>query len=457
MSANVLWFRRDLRLRDNPALLAAAGQAGFGDRPSAVVPLFVVDPALWQPSGAVRRAYLVASLGALGDRIGGDGLLIRRGDPVAEVVSVARAADAPVVYAAADFGPYGRARDSRVAAALEAHGIRLEFVGSPYAVAPGRVTKDSGEPYQVFSPFFRAWCAHGWREPAGSPRSVRWEYPLVSSELPAAPVPEGLRLPTAGEDAALRRWRAFRDRSLPDYADARNRPDLDGTSQLSHALKWGEIHPRTLLADLDPEGDETYLKELAWREFYADVLFHRPESAREYLRAEYARMRYAEPDEAFEAWCSGRTGFPFVDAGMRQLRAEGWVHNRVRMVVASFLVKDLHVEWQHGARHFLRWLRDGDLASNQHGWQWVAGCGTDAAPYFRVFNPVTQGLKFDPTGDYVRRYVPELAHLDGKAAHTPWEVLDGYAHGYPERIVDHAAERAEALARLAEISPPRPR
>ncbi|GAA0614333.1 deoxyribodipyrimidine photo-lyase [Sporichthya brevicatena] len=452
MSANVLWFRRDLRLRDNPALLAAAGQAGFGDRPSAVVPLFVVDPALWRPSGAVRRAYLAASLGALGDRIGGDGLLVRRGDPVAEVVSVARAADAPVVYAAADFGPYGRERDARVAAALEAHDIRLEFVGSPYAVAPGRVTKGSGEPYQVFSPFFRAWCAHGWREPAGSPRSVRWEYPLVSQDLPAAPVPDGLSLPTAGEEAALRRWRSFRERTLADYADARNRPDLDGTSQLSHALKWGEVHPRTLLADLDPERDETYLKELAWREFYADVLFHRPESAREYLRAEYARMRYAEPDDAFEAWCDGRTGFPFVDAGMRQLRTEGWVHNRVRMVVASFLVKDLHVEWQHGARHFLRWLRDGDLASNSHGWQWVAGCGTDAAPYFRVFNPVTQGLKFDPTGDYVRRYVPELAHLHGKTAHTPWEVLDGYAHGYPERIVDHAEERAEALVRLAEIS-----
>jgi deoxyribodipyrimidine photo-lyase len=194
------------------------------------------------------------------------------------------------------------------------------------------------------------------------------------------------------------------------------------------------------------------VKELAWREFYADVLFHRPESAREYLRAEYARMRYATPGDDFEAWCAGRTGFPFVDAGMRQLQAEGWVHNRVRMVVASFLIKDLHIEWQHGARHFMHWLRDGDLASNQHGWQWVAGSGTDAAPYFRVFNPVSQGLKFDPDGAYVRRYVPELAHLDGKAAHTPWEVLDGYARGYPERILDHAEERAEALARLSEIS-----
>jgi deoxyribodipyrimidine photo-lyase len=280
---------------------------------------------------------------------------------------------------------------------------------------------------------------------------VAWVHPLATANLPAAPVPDGLRLPTAGEDAALRRWRAFRDRALAGYATGRNRPDLAGTSQMSTALKFGEVHPRTLLADLDPERDSAYVKELAWREFYADVLFHRPETARTYLRAEYARMRYAAPDEHFTAWCAGRTGFPFVDAGMRQLQAEGWVHNRVRMVVASFLVKDLHVEWQHGARHFLRWLRDGDLASNQHGWQWVAGCGTDPAPYFRVFNPVAQGERFDPDGDYVRRYVPELRHLPGAAVHQPWAAGNGYAHGYPERIVDHAAERTEALARLAEL------
>ena len=450
MSANLMWFRRDLRLRDNPALLSAAGQGGFGDGPSAVVPLFVIDPALWKPSGEVRRAYLAASLAALGSRIGGGGLLLRHGDPVTEVVAVARAAKASAVYVAADFGPYGRSRDDLVEASLAEHGIRLERVGSPYAVAPGRVLNGSNEPYKVYSPFFRAWREHGWRAPAPSPRSVQWAYPLSSHDVPISEVPEGTELPTAGEQAAMRRWRTFQD-SLDDYPEARDRPDLDGTSQLSHALKWGEVHPRTLLADLDPERHEVYAKELAWREFYADVLFHRPETAREYLRAEYARMRYLEPAEDFEAWCSGRTGFPFVDAGMRQLRAEGWVHNRVRMVVASFLVKDLHVEWQHGARHFMQWLRDGDLASNQHGWQWVAGCGTDAAPYFRVFNPMTQGQKFDPSGDYVRRYVPELRHLSGAHAHTPWDVLDGYAHGYPERIVDHAEERLEALARLAEL------
>ncbi len=181
------------------------------------------------------------------------------------------------------------------------------------------------------------------------------------------------------------------------------------------------------------------------------MLWHRPETAWEYLRPEFAGMRYERPGEAFEAWQQGRTGFPYVDAGLRQLLATGWMHNRLRMVTASFLVKDLHVEWQHGARHFLDHLVDGDLASNNHGWQWTAGCGTDAAPYFRVFNPVTQGQRFDPRGEYVRRWVPELRHLEGKAAHTPWDAEDGYRDGYPERVVDHAAERQESLDRYAEI------
>ena len=212
-------------------------------------------------------------------------------------------------------------------------------------------------------------------------------------------------------------------------------------------LKYGEVHPRTLLADLAAHrgvGAATFRNELAWREFYADVLWHHPDSAREYLRPEFARMAYDEPGDALTAWQRGRTGFPIVDAGMRQLRATGWVHNRVRMIVASFLVKDLHVEWQHGARHFLRWLVDGDLASNNHGWQWVAGSGTDAAPYFRVFNPLTQGRKFDPDGTYVRRWVTELA--DDPDPHGT-----GARNGYPDPIVDHAEERREALARWERI------
>jgi deoxyribodipyrimidine photo-lyase len=385
-------------------------------------------------------------------------LLLRRGDPIAEVVAVARAAHADEVHVAADFGLYGQARDAAVEAALAEHGIALIRTGSAYAVAPGRLFTKAGTPLQVFTPFFRAWTAHGWREPAPGPRAVEWVHPVRSGRLPAAPdAPTG----RVGEEAALRRWRRFRDGALADYPSDRNRPDRDGTSDLSTALKWGELHPRTLLADLAelttatdplaPDGPSVFRKEIAWREFHADVLFHRPATAREYLREEFARMAYDEPGDALSAWQTGRTGYPVVDAGMRQLLATGWMHNRVRMIVASFLIKDLHIEWQYGARHFMRHLRDGDLASNSLNWQWVAGCGTDAAPYFRVFNPVSQGQKFDPDGAYVRRWVPELAHLSGASVHTPWDVVDGYAKGYPQRIVDHGAERAEALRRLGEL------
>ncbi|MGQ0631140.1 MAG: cryptochrome/photolyase family protein [Sporichthyaceae bacterium] len=457
MSTTVMWFRRDLRLSDNPALLTAAGQGGLGGGPSAVVPLFVLDPALWGPAGQARRAYLRASLADLGERTGG--LVIRHGDPVAEVVATARAAGATAVHVAADFGPYGRRRDQAVEKALAAHDIALVRTGSPYAVAPGRLSTGAGEHYKVFTPFYRAWLVHGWREATRAPSGVDWAHPLKSQPLPAPHDEPPVR--GAGEAAARRRWHRFRDEALGEYAVARDRPDLTGTSGLSRALKYGEIHPRTLLTDLaelgfdrdskDKSGAATFAKEVAWREFWADVLFHLPHTAREYLRPEFTQMRYDSPREEFTAWCEGRTGFPLVDAGMRQLRADGWMHNRVRMVVASFLIKDLHIEWQHGAREFMRHLADGDLASNQLSWQWVAGCGTDAAPYFRIFNPVGQGLKFDPDGEYVRRYIPELRHLDGAAAHQPWDAADGYERGYPERIVDHANERAEALIRLAEI------
>jgi len=464
VSAPVLWFRRDLRLGDNPALLAAAGAAGDM---SAVLPLFVFDPALWEPAGAPRRAYLLRSLTELDSsmRRGGGRLLVRRGDPVEEVVAAARAAGSRSVHVAADFGPYGRVRDERVEHALAERGVELVRTGSPYAVAPGRVSKPDGSPYQVWSPFFRAWVDHGWRGPAALPVGLTWaEHSLASAPPPEGPDLGGMRLPSAGEEAARQRWAAFRDGALRAYGDDRDRADLSGTSTMSAHLKYGEVHPRTLLADLSSitgrepaaaRGAETYRRELCWREFYADVLWNRPETAREYLKAEIATMAYDSgtvADARLRAWQEGRTGYPFVDAGMRQLQAEGWVHNRVRMVAASFLCKDLHLDWRLGARHFLQWLRDGDLASNNHGWQWVAGSGTDAAPYFRVFNPVLQGVKFDPDGDYVRRYVPELRMVAGPGVHEPWNLAGGPPPGYPERIVEHAAERAEALRRYAAVN-----
>jgi deoxyribodipyrimidine photo-lyase len=428
MAPSLLWFRRDLRLADNPALLAAAG-----DGP--VLPLFVLDPVLWGPAGPARRAYLTGSLRALSAATGG--LAVVDGDPVRRVVEAARAVGARQVHAAADFGPYGARRDAAVAQALADSGIELVRTGSPYAVAPGRLATGAGTPYQVFTPYHRAWVEHGWRAPVDAPRDVEWLGLDGSVDLPEPDLPAGLALPEPGEQAALRGWADFLDR-VARYDDERDRPDLDTTSRMSVHLKWGEIHPRTMLADLAPlrsAGAAAYRRELAWREFFADVLAARPDTARDYLRSELADLRYDEPGPAYEAWRAGRTGFPVVDAGMRQLRATGWMHNRVRMVVASFLVKDLHVEWQHGARHFLEWLVDGDLASNQQNWQWAAGSGADAAPFFRVFNPTLQGRKFDPDGRYVRRWVPELAAVADPHQPSPEDRL---AAGYPEPVVDHA-------------------
>jgi deoxyribodipyrimidine photo-lyase len=436
----VMWFRRDLRTRDNPALLEACAEGE-------VLPLFVLDPALWGPSGPSRRSHLVASLRALGADVP---LSVVHGDPVRRVVEAAREVGADRVHVAADYGPYGHARDLEVERALADAGVELARTGSPYAVAPGRVTSGSGGPYRVFTPYSKAWADHGWRAPVDAPSAPTWSSLDDTADLPDVELPEGLALPEAGEAAAHRRWREFLE-VVADYDEDRDRPAVDGTSRLSVHLKYGEIHPRTLLADLATlrsAGAATYRKELAWREFYADVLFARPGTAREYLRPEYARMRYDDPRDHLEAWQQGRTGFPVVDAGMRQLRATGWMHNRMRMVTASFLVKDLHVEWQHGARHFLRWLVDGDLASNQHGWQWVAGSGADASPFFRVFNPTSQGRKFDPRGDYVRRWVPELADVTDPHDPSP---DDRDRVGYPPAIVDHAEERREALARWEEI------
>lgn len=441
MGTTIMWFRRDLRLADNPALCAAAAA---GD----VLPLFVLDPRLLASAGR-RKDRLLASLGALQDDVGMP-VVIRSGDPSEVVPGLMAEVGADEVHVSAEATPYGRRRDARVADRIAQVGGRMVATGSPYAITPGRVLKASGDPYRVFTPFLHAWKDHGWPAPAARP-NVRWRSGIAGEGLPAAAGTD------AGERAALERWDEFAATDLAGYDQARDRPDLDRTSRISAALKYGEIHPRTLLADLQShpqqlsEGLNRFQAELAWREFYADVLWHRPESAWRDWRDDMGGMRYDEDPEFFDLWRQGRTGFPLVDAGMRQLLSQGWMHNRVRMVAASFLVKDLHLWWPLGARHFLAQLTDGDIASNSHGWQWVAGTGTDAAPYFRIFNPVAQGLRFDPTGDYVRRWVPELRHLAGASAHEPWRQIDGYAHGYPRRIIDHASERREALARLAEV------
>ena len=446
----VMWFRRDLRIQDNPALNAAIESArATGD--GEVTPMVMIDDSLWPLWGQAKRHYLVESLKALSTSLD-DSLVVRHGDALKEVVAVAKAVGATEVHCAADFTTHGIERDKAVEAALAQLGIKLVITGSTYAVAPGRVLKNDGTPFKVYTPFYKAWLVHGWRKPVEYVGPAKWNRSVESHGFPEVEPPAGMEISPAGEQAAFDRWEWFRDNAIREYKDLRDRADLDATSKLSVHLKWGEIHPRTLLAELGTSaGEEHFGKELAWREFYADVLFHNQHTATEYLNPTFARMEYnsgPESDAQVEAWKQGKTGYPFVDAGMRQLLAEGWMHNRVRMVTASFFVKDLHREWQEGAAWFFDLLKDADIASNQHGWQWTAGCGTDAAPYFRIFNPITQGLRFDPNGDYVRKYIPELRHIPGAAVHEPWEQPDGYAHGYAQRVVDHSVERDVALARL---------
>ncbi|MFI8771249.1 cryptochrome/photolyase family protein [Gordonia sp. NPDC062954] len=427
-----MWLRRDLRLGDLPPLIAAQEAA------DEVLICFVVDPRLEKSSGPRRLSFLFDSLRDLDEQLSGR-LLVVRGRPDEEIPRLARAVDAMSVHVSEDYSPFGRRRDGAVAEALG--DTPFEAVGSPYLVSPGRVTKSDGEPYKVFTPYFKQWRSHGWRAPASSsvsatdlvdPSTIKRSGRI---KIPAAPTE--LSLP-AGERAALQRWRTFVDDDLPGYDDDRDRPDLDVTSRMSAYLKFGNIHPRTLAADLGrSKGAQAYLRELAFRDFYADVLYHWPKSAWHNWNSQFDDIALDTDKSAYErfdTWKAGRTGFPLVDAGMRQLAESGFMHNRVRMLTASFLVKDLHLPWWWGAQWFLDQLIDGDMASNQHGWQWAAGTGTDAAPYFRVFNPDTQAGRFDPDGEYVKRWVPEYGSDD-----------------YPDPMVDHKAEREEALRRFGEI------
>lgn len=443
---SIFWFRRDLRLSDQPALAAAAEQGP-------VVGVFVNDERLRGPSGSNRLAFLNGALSALDADMGGH-LVVRTGDPATVLAEIAKESGADAVYATDDFGPYGRTRDDHVGETLAAAGLAVHYRDSPYAVPPNSVvTGGSGTPFKVFTPFFRAWKAHGWPEPSGRVE-VAWVGDIDGEPVEVVE-PTASALPEPGEQAAWERAEAFLDGPVFGYVDTRNDPSVDGTSRLSPDLKWGTIHPRQLLARLGPDpSEDVFRSEICWREFYAEVLFQRPETARSTYALKMANMEVDSgptADERFDAWCRGATGYPMVDAGMRQLVTEGWMHNRVRMIVASFLVKDLHVDWTRGARFFMEHLIDGDLASNQHGWQWVAGTGTDASPYFRIFNPMTQSRKFDPTAGYLRKWVPEIAHLSSKIIHEPWSDPAGAPAGYPGPIVDHAAERLESLDRYARL------
>ena len=426
----IWWVRRDARLGDNPALLEATSDG-------VAFPVFPWSPpiALW--SGR-RRAHLARVLRSLREHAGG-ALTVRRGTPADVLAAAAKETGSRAVWAQREYSPSGRREQEIVSDRLADAGVELRLEGSPYAVAPGRVVKSDATEYKVFTPFSRAWREHGWRAPA--PRidisALRALDSDVSLDHHAAHGDADDVLAhhvEFREDRWLNALEDFVDGRLPCYTEDRDRPDRTVTSGLSVPLAFGQIHPRTILATTGTvQGPEArkFESELAWREFHADVLFHHPGALRESLQpvAPDDAWEYGPAaDAAFMAWRDGCTGFPLVDAGMRELQATGTMHNRVRMITASFLVKDLHLPWQRGAAYFRRALLDYDHAQNQLNWQWVAGTGRDAAPYFRVFNPDTQAAKFDPEKAYVRRWVPELD--------TP---------AYPERMLDHKVERERTL------------
>jgi len=449
----IFWFRRDLRLQDNEALIASVEATAAA---GSVFPVYLFNTEAFAKLQGIRQHSLIESLKSVESDLQGNLSVIQVSSTAVfaqRLIEASQQIQATKVFAMESFDPHGIVEQKELATALAANGIELRLVGSGYAVRPGTVRKPDGGNYRVYTPFFKAWNNLA----DVSPKilgAAKWQKLADTSAIPAATKESPIKV-KAGEAFALRTFSRFKARALENYDELRNRADLSGTSHLSHALAHGEIHPRTLLANLnDSPAHEVFRKEIAWREFYADVLFHYPNTLNDYYEPKFKKLRYDTgpvAEERFSAWCKGETGYPMVDAGMRQLLAQGWMHNRVRMIVASFLVKDLHIEWTRGAEHFEEHLSDFDPASNSHGWQWTAGCGTDASPYYRIFNPILQGLKFDPNGDYVRKYIPELRHLTDSSVHEPWELFDGYAQGYPQQIVNHTDERNESLSRLEEL------
>ncbi len=419
-----------------------------------IVPVFVVEERLWNGPGTNRTRFLSECLTELQASLDGR-LLIKVGDPVDVLPDIAAKTKAGVVIRAGDVSPFASNRDQQVAQALQEQGVNIEVADWPWAVPPGTLATKSGTPFKVFTPYFKSWLQAVAMTPTVGPEAQQIvaaaDHGLKSDPLPLVDATDAAMAP-GGEAHAHELWHQFLHADLQGYNDGRDNPAADSTSRLSPYLKFGCIHPRQLLADLDVNIDahRTFASELAWRDFYATVLHHWPHSAWQDWKDDLASIELntgPQADEQFEQWCLGLTGYPLVDAGMRQLLAEGWMHNRVRMLTASFLVKDLHLHWSRGARHFMKHLVDGDISSNNHGWQWAAGTGTDAAPYFRIFNPIRQSERFDPDGDYIRRYIPELADVTGKAIHQPWTLPDGPPNGYPVPIVDHGEQRHIALER----------
>ena len=461
----IWWVRRDLRLADNQALNSAL--AGGGN----VVPVFVLDPGLLASRyvGDKRLAFLLSGLRSLASDLAARGsrLIVRQGEPVEQLARLLSETGATRVYAQYDVSPYARRRDRRVASVVP---LVLTEGTTVHPVAA--VRKADGSPYTVFTPYSRSWKSlqppdRGDLLPA--PELLPPPIPSGTS-LASEPIPESPILPPgapfqAGEATAQRRLARFRRELIQGYATSRDRMDLDGTSGLSPYLRFGMISARRVAVEAleaieeqaaaaGPQGPRTWLNELIWREFYIAILANFPYVRRDSFRPVYRGIAWDNDRAAFCAWQEGRTGYPIVDAAMRQLLETGWMHNRARMIVASFLTKDLLIDWRWGERHFMKHLIDGDPAANNGGWQWTAGTGTDAAPYFRIFNPILQGKRYDPQGHYVRRWVPELGNVPERYIQEPWkmsqseQVAAGCEVGrdYPARIIDHRFARERTLA-----------
>jgi deoxyribodipyrimidine photo-lyase len=434
----VVLFTRDLRVHDHPALAQAASEA------EQVVPLFVLDEAILGSRFAApnRLRFLLDSLGDLRRslRALGGTLLVRRGDVVSETMRVVSESGAEAVFLSADVSAYAQARER----ALASERVDVRTCHGVTVVPPGELLPAGGDHFRVFTPYWRRWAEAELRPVRRAPRRLSVPSDLVAGRLPALmdlvrgePSPD---LPAGGEEAGRARLGRWLRAGLERYAELQDDLAADGTSRLSPYLHFGCLSAREVVerAAGRPRA-EPFLRQLAWRDFFHQVLAARPDAAHEDYRPR--RVRWHDDDEGLTAWKEGRTGFPLVDAGMRQLACEGWMHNRARLVAASFLTKDLAVDWRLGAAHFSDLLVDGDVAQNAGNWQWIAGTGTDTRPN-RVLNPTLQARRHDPAGEYVRRYVPELAGVQGPAVHEPWKL--GGVRGYPRPLVDHA----EAAARF---------
>jgi deoxyribodipyrimidine photo-lyase len=476
MSTAIVWFRRDLRLADQPALLAALAAA------DTVIPVYIHSPGEegdWAP-GAASRWWLHGSLAALDTelRVRGSRLVLREGPAPGALEALIAETGATAIYWNRLYEPATIARDTAVKQSLVAQGVEAISCNGHLLFEPWTIRNGAGEPYRVFTPFWKACLAQLGTLP--SPRTAPERLPAVPARLASIPLGALGLLPRIrwdaglastwlpGEAGALATLERFVEEAIAAYEADRNRPDLAGSSRLSPYLHFGELSPCQALAAArapgrgDTAGAVSFVRELGWREFAHHLLYHFPHTPDAPLDGRFASLDWREDPALLDAWQRGRTGYPIVDAGMRELWHTGWMHNRVRMVVASLLTKNLFMHWRHGARWFWDTLVDADLANNTLGWQWTAGCGADAAPYYRVFNPVLQAEKFDPDRAYIRRWLPELAALPDKYVHCPWQapadvlLAAGVRLGqdYPLPIVDPRSSRDEALRRFEGLKRP---